>query len=94
MLRETFAMAATSQVSLHDDFYSDLALGLGPLLVRLVFMYFLWSRQGRMVMSRRYRDTIIPATPDITRRSRVPMLLLHSVLLSITVLIVVDIITT
>jgi hypothetical protein len=86
MLRETFAMAATSQVSLHEHFQVQLALGLAALIVRLAFMCFLWNRQGRMVMSRHYRHTIIPATPDITHRSRVPLLFLLALLLSIAVM--------
>lgn len=93
MLRETFAMAATSQVSLHDDFQVQLALGLALVGVRFAFLYFLWNRQGRMVMSRHYRETIIPATPDIEHRSRVPLLLLLALLLSIASMVVVGIVT-
>lgn len=93
MLRETFAMAATSQVSLHENFHVQLALGLALLGVRLAFMYFLWNRQGRMVMSRHYRETIIPATPDIEHRSRVPLLFLLALLLSIAIIAVVGIVT-
>jgi hypothetical protein len=93
VLRDTFAMTATSQVSFHHNFHFQLALGLAPLLVRLAFMYFLWNRQGRMVMSRHYRDTIIPATPDIEHRSRVPLLLLLALLLSAAVLAAAAILT-
>lgn len=42
------------------------------LIVRFSFLYILWNRKGRMVMSRHYRETIITATPDIQYRSRAP----------------------
>lgn len=81
MLRETFAMTAASHVSFHHDFYSQLATGFALLLVRCAFLYALWSRKGRMVMSRHYRDTIIPATPGLEHRGRVPLLVVLTLLL-------------
>lgn len=45
------------------------------LLVRLVMLYMLWNGKGRMVMSRHYREAIIPATPGVEYRSRLPLLI-------------------
>lgn len=69
-LRETFATTATSQVAFHHDVHSQLAAGIALLLVRFAFLYVLWSRKGRIVTSRHYRDVIIPATPYIRSPSR------------------------
>lgn len=51
--------------------------------VHLLFLYVLWNRKGRMVMSRHYRETIIPATPRVEYRSRLPLLIGLGVLLMI-----------
>lgn len=94
MLRETFAMTAASQVSFHHDFYSQLATGLVLLLVRFAFLYVLWTRKGRMVMSRHYRGTIIPATPGLAHRGRVPLLVVLTLVVSGALILAASILTT
>jgi hypothetical protein len=42
-----------------------LSVVLIPYVVHGFFLYVLWSREGRTVMGRHYRHTIIPATPHI-----------------------------
>lgn len=69
-LSNAAAAMTTTQASFQRAYYMLLAMGLSPLLVRAAIMYILWNRKGRMVMSRHYRQAIIPATPQIQCRSR------------------------
>jgi hypothetical protein len=68
-------------------------MALVLLLVRLIFLYILWNRKGRMVMSLHYRHEIIPATPGIKYRSRTPFLILLGVVLVIAVVITLAIVS-
>ena len=86
-LSKAAAAMTTTQVDFHRTYYALLSMTLIPQLVRTLVLYVLWSRKARMVMTEHYQTTIIPATPQIKYRSRVPLLILLGVVLAIGIFI-------
>jgi hypothetical protein len=83
------ALLAATRATLN----STTVMALVLLLMRLTFLYILWNRKGRMVLSRHYRHEIIPATPGIEYRSRAPWLILLGVVLVIAAVIALAIVS-
>jgi hypothetical protein len=92
-LSQTAAAMTVTRAAFHRTYYVLASMAMIPLLLRTVFLYVLWNRKARLAMTEYYQTTIIPATPHIEYRSRVPLLILLGVALLIAVVIALAIVS-